>query len=92
MNFKENLRKLERIAKGFANHRRIEILGLLKTNPELSLFEISEESGINLKTASEHVRRLSMAGLVVKRSAGRSVKHKLTDRGHDVLTFLRMLE
>ena len=35
-------RRLERIVKGFANHRRLEILELLQRTPELSVENISE--------------------------------------------------
>jgi DNA-binding transcriptional ArsR family regulator len=88
----KNFRQLERIVKGFSNHRRIEILELLKNQPELSVAEISEKLKINFKTASEHIRRLAIAGLVIKRSAGNSVRHKLTNRGESILKFLRILE
>ena len=88
----KNYRKLERIVRGFSNHRRIEILELLKKFPELSVMEVSEKLKINFKTASEHIRRLAIAGLVIKRSAGASVRHKLTDRGELILKFLRTLE
>jgi len=94
MNQKDNksYRELERIVKGFANHRRIEILELLKKEPELSVAEISENLNINFKTASEHIRRLAIAGLLIKRSEGLNVRHKLTERGLSILEFLRMLE
>ena len=87
-----NFRQYERVVKGFANHRRIEILSLLKINPELSLDEISTRLKINMKTASEHVRRLAISGLVLKRSEGNSVRHKLTRRAESILKFLRTLE
>lgn len=85
-------RQLERIIKGFANHRRIEILFLVEKTPELSLIEISDELKINFKTASEHIRRLAFAGLLMKRNAGSSVRHALTDDGKLILKFLRTLE
>lgn len=88
----KNYRQLERIVKGFANHRRIQIMELLKKHPELSVIEISEELNINFKTASEHIRRLAIAGLVMKRSDGVSVRHRLTDQGSNILKFLRTLE
>jgi len=88
----KNFRQLERIVRGFSNHRRIEILELLAKQPELSVIEISEKLKINFKTGSEHIRRLAIAGLVIKRSAGNSVRHKLTDRGEGILKFLRTLE
>ena len=83
---------LERVVRGFSNHRRIEIIELLEKKPELSVVEIAETLKVNMKTASEHVRRLAIAGLVLKRSAGNAVRHKLTDRGSSILKFLRTLE
>lgn len=85
-------RQLERIVKGFSNHRRIQILTLLSSVPELSVGEIAQKLKINLKTASEHIRRLAISGLVLKRNQGKNVRHKLSDRGVVILTFLRTLE
>lgn len=85
-------RRLERTVKGFANHRRIQIIELLENSPELSVQEISSELKINFKTASEHIRRLAIAGLVLKRSQGINVRHKLTAPGISILKFLRILE
>ena len=89
---KHNPRKLERIVKGFANHRRIEIMRLLADKPELSLEEIAEAFSINYKTAGEHVRRLLLAGLLLKRNDLHRVRHKLTSRATQILKFLRTLE
>ena len=88
----KSFRHLERVAKGFANHRRIEILELLSREPELSIVEISEKLDVNFKTISEHVRRLAHAGLVLKRSEGAAVRHKLTPQAVSILKFLRTLE
>ena len=85
-------RQLERIVKGFANHRRIEIMELLAKEPELSVFEVSDKLRINFKTGSEHIRRLAIAGLVLKRNDGSSVRHALSESGKYVLKFLRTLE
>jgi predicted transcriptional regulator len=91
--FKTNpYRRLERIVKGFANHRRIQILELIEKEPELSVLEIAEKLNLNFKTASEHIRRLAIAGLLLKRSAGLNVRHKVSDRGLTILKFLRILE
>ena len=89
---KNEFRKLERIVKGFANHRRIEILQLIEKEPELSVLEIADRLDINFKTASEHIRRLAIAGLALKRSEGLNVRHRLSDRGASILKFLRILE
>ena len=85
-------RHLERIIKGFSNHRRIQIMDLLSAYPELSVTEITQKLKINLKTASEHIRRLAISGLVIKRNQAQNVRHKLSDRGAVILKFLRTLE
>lgn len=84
-------KRLERVVKGFANHRRIEILELLDAQPELSVGEVSEKLQIELKTASEHLRRMAIAGLLLKRHQGREVRHALTSQARDILTFLAKL-
>jgi DNA-binding transcriptional ArsR family regulator len=73
-------KQLERVVRGFSNHRRIEILELLDKEPELSVFEIADRLKINYKTASEHIRRLVIAGLVLKRNDDKGVRHALTPR------------
>lgn len=88
----KNYRILERKMKGVANHRRIEIVDLLARTPELSVFEIAELLKINFKTASEHIRRLALAGIVMKRHDKNSVRHALTPLGKAILKFLRTLE
>lgn len=85
-------KKLQWIVKGFANHRRIEILDLLDNHPEISLSEIAERLKVNFKTVSEHTRRLSHAGLVLKRYKGAEVMHSVSPLGDDILKFLRILE
>jgi DNA-binding transcriptional ArsR family regulator len=87
-----NFRALERIVKGFANHRRLEILDLLRKEPELSVDEISERLNIGYENASDHVRKLAIAGLVMKRNDGPSVRHKLTPRGDSILMFCKRLQ
>ncbi len=85
-------RQLERLTKGFANHRRIQIMELLKKEPELSVDEIATQLKVNFKTCAVHVQRLAIAGLVLKRSDGNSVRHKLTSSAESILKFLRTLE
>ncbi|MCK4386568.1 MAG: winged helix-turn-helix transcriptional regulator [Candidatus Pacebacteria bacterium] len=89
---KKTYRQLERIIKGGANHRRIQIMELLKKEPELSVMEISEKLNINFKTASEHTRRLAVSNLILKRNDLNFVRHKLTKNGKTILKFLRILE
>ena len=85
-------RKLERIVKGFANHRRIEIMDLLKREPELSVEDISEKLDVGYENASDHIRKLAIAGLVMKRNEGSSVRHRLTPRAESILVFFKRLQ
>ena len=85
-------RSLEKIVRGFSNHRRIEILALLSEKPDLSVFEVSEELNVNFKTISDHLRRLLNAGLLVKKNKGNMVCNKLSGLGVSTLKFLRTLE
>ncbi len=85
-------KELERVMKGCANHRRIQILLLLRKEPELTLDQISTSLDIDFRVASEHIRRLATGELVLKRYAGRYVHHALTSRAKNILTFLGKLE
>ena len=88
----KNFRHLERVVRGIANHNRMEILNLLDEQDELDLLAIAQGCGLNYKTAAEHVRRLSVAGLISKKPKGTHVLHAATPRGKKVLGFLRTLE
>ena len=85
-------RKVERVVKGFANHRRLEIMTLLRREPELSVEDIAERLNIGYQNASDHIRKLAIAGLVAKRHEGSSVRHKLTPRAESILVFCKRLE
>jgi DNA-binding transcriptional ArsR family regulator len=92
MRMKNDRKTLERIVRGFSNHRRIEILALLRKSPKLSVQQVSEEVRADYRTIADHLRRLALAGLVAKRNQGPSVQHTLTDRGSRVLNFLSSLD
>ena len=85
-------RQLEKIVKGFSNHRRIQILELLDTHPDLSVLDISGKLKINYKTISEPLRRMERAGLITKTNRGVTVGHAHTLLGLIILKFLRILE
>src|SRR3989344_868261 len=87
-----NYRTLERIVRGYSNHRRIQMLELLNKTPELSVEEVASTLRINYKTAAEHIRRLAISAMVVKRNAGNAVRLKVSKRGDSILKFLRTLE
>jgi predicted transcriptional regulator len=81
-------RKLERHFKGVSNHRRIDMLLLIKRRPGITLDGLMKELNGNQKTFSEHARRLMLAGLVEKSYMGRSVEHRLTPYGELFANFI----
>ncbi|HEY4498835.1 MAG TPA: helix-turn-helix domain-containing protein [Candidatus Paceibacterota bacterium] len=87
-----DVRKGERIFKGVAHKYRLQILDLLKRKPELSIIEISEALTIGLKNVSQHIAKMEIAGLLMKRHDGNFVKLKLTARGSSILQFYRIVE
>jgi len=72
---------MERHFKGAANYRRLEILLLVAKNKGITLEGIVEGLGGNVKTISEHTRRLVQAGLINKNNQGRMVVHSLSPYG-----------
>ena len=89
---KKTHRQLERIIKGFANHRRLQVLELLYKEPELSVLEISDKLKTEFKNVSAHINKMAIAGLVMKRYDVNMVRHKLTKRGKSILQFVRIIE
>ncbi len=87
-----NYRKIEKITKAVANHRRIQILDVLNTNARLSVSEISRKTRGNVKTIDAHVNRLFAVGMITKHTAGNRVHHTITTYGISILEFLRKQE
>ena len=87
-----NYRKIEKITKAVANHRRIQILDVLNTNARLSVGEISRKTRGNVKTIDAHVNRLFAVGMITKHTAGNRVQHTITKYGISILEFLRKQE
>ncbi len=85
-------RQLERHFKGVANHRRLEILMLIAANNELTLDNIARRLDSNLKTTSEHTRRLAHAGLIEKKYQGRNVIHTLSPYGKIFYSFIKTFQ
>jgi len=85
-------KQLERHFKGAANHRRIEILLLLAKQEMIPLEGIAEKLNCNIKTISEHTRRLVQAGLINKKYQGRLVTHSLSPYGKKFVKFIETFQ
>ena len=82
----------ERIFKGLANHRRLQILRILQNRGPVSLDKVAEICGIQAPTACEHARKLRLAGLVFRRRLRRCIHLELTERGQFALQVSPQLE
>jgi len=85
-------RVIEKIMKGCANHRRVRMLFLLEKQPFYAEHELARLMSIKPKNASEHLRRLMIAGLVQKRRYGQRMFHPISNLGRKILKFVRKLE
>ncbi|MES2059859.1 MAG: helix-turn-helix domain-containing protein [Patescibacteria group bacterium] len=83
-------RELERHLKGIASYRRIEILLIISKKEGITLDQIAEGLDCNMKTISEHTRKLSLAGLVNKKYEGLSVHHTLSPYGKKFIHFIKL--
>ena len=88
----KSAKQMERHLKGVANHRRIEILFLIAANKGITVEDIAGSLDCNVKTISEHTRRLAQAGLVRKDYKGRNVTHELSPYGNIIHKFLRTFQ
>ncbi len=85
----KNSKQMERHFKGIANHWRIDILLSVKDQSGITLEEIGDKLNCNIKTASEHTRRLVQAGLLNKKYQGRTVCHTLSPYGVKLVEFIK---
>ncbi|MEK7480106.1 MAG: winged helix-turn-helix domain-containing protein [Patescibacteria group bacterium] len=88
----KNSRQMERHFKGIANHWRIEILQVVRDNPDSSVDELATMVGGHFKTISEHTRRLVQAGLLQKTYRGRTVVHALSPYGKIFVRFIKSFQ
>jgi len=86
---RKNILELEKTLKATANHYRVKIMLILLKNPGLTLDQITELLGGNIKTISGHTRRLSTANLIFKKYDNTSVHHFLTQEGKEIVTFFK---
>ena len=87
-----DIKEIEKISKGLANHNRIKILLALDKEPGMTLFNIADEIKAGFRNVSEHSRKLVAGGLITKKYKGQAVEHRLTQRGKEALRFCRMIK
>lgn len=82
---------MEKVVRGFSNHRRIQFLYLIADAPGLDVAGLAAGCRVKQQTATEHLRRMEVAGLILKRKKGRQVLHSATELGLEALRFLDSL-
>jgi len=88
----QEFRRLELIVKGYANYRRLQILELLHAKPEQSIENIAEAIKSGYENTTDHLRKMTAAGLLYKRHDGPSVLHRLTPRAELIVAFCKKLQ
>ena len=77
--YKEQLYRLfAQVASAMANPHRLELLDLLVQAPR-TVEELAREAGLSAANASQHLKRLKQARLVVDQREGLYVRHRLAD-------------
>ena len=80
-----------RMTASIGNHRRIEIIRLLREQPLQCVDEIAAACKIDKSTASEHLRRLQEGGMIAKKYKGRRVLLTATKRATAMLRTIDLL-
>lgn len=80
--------QMERHLKGVANHKRIKILMITADQEGITLDEICQQMKCNIKTISEHTKKLVQAGLLNKSRQGKGISHSLSPYGKRFLRFI----
>jgi len=82
-------KQIERHFKGVANHRRIEILLLVARAENISLENIADSIGCDIKNTCQHTQKLVQAGLINKKYNGRMVGHSVSPYGKKIIRFIK---
>ncbi|MEX1115809.1 MAG: winged helix-turn-helix domain-containing protein [Akkermansiaceae bacterium] len=80
-----------RMTASMGNHRRIEIIRLLRKQPWQCVDEIAAACKIDKSTASEHLRRLHEGEMIGKKYRGRRVLLTVTKRATAMLRTIDLL-
>ncbi len=81
------MKKLEKIFKGLANKRRLEIIKLLKRN-NLPVLDIAEALNLSFRSTSKHLQRLANAEILAMERRGRLTIYELNEGYDKFLDFL----
>ena len=73
------IKKIEKVLKALANHRRLEILNILRNKKEdITVGEIAEGIKLSFKSTSRHLAVLSAAEIVTRDQINLHVYYKIS--------------
>ena len=73
-----NSKRTEKILKALANHRRVEILMILRRKKDITVGEIAGAIHLSFKSTSRHLVVLAAAGIVEKEQINLEVYYELS--------------
>lgn len=83
---------IEKVMKGMANKRRLQILVLLDEEGGLTLSDISERLNMGYLNVSDHARKMIASGLISRKNEGVTIHLSITTLGRNILVFCKKLK
>lgn len=82
--------KIEEICKTLASTVRLQILFFLKNHPNSLAKDISKSLNCNIKTLSQHIKKLHQSGMINRLNKGREVELSLNEKGNRIIDFINI--
>ncbi len=80
------------VFKVLGNTYRTSILFVIEKYPKITLDQINQLVGGDIKNISAHVKRMSVVQLIHKKYLNNFVQHTLTDKGKTALKAIRLFD
>jgi DNA-binding transcriptional ArsR family regulator len=84
----KDYKMIEDLFKILASDARLKIIYYLYDSQKSNVKNISNELGCNIKTLSQHVKKLYSGGIVNRLNKGREVELSLSDKGYEVIKLI----
>ncbi len=86
----EKIYEIEEICKTLASLVRLQILFFLKDHPNSLAKDISKSLNCNIKTLSQHIKKLHQSGMINRLNRGREVELSLNNKGNKIIDFINL--
>ena len=82
---KQDVKKLERMLKGLANRRRLEIIKYLRKDGEATVNEIAAKIRLSLKSTSKHLYTLTHLDILARDQRSKFMFYKINSDPHSLV-------